>query len=923
MVRHWLAATEAFMGTITSGIGLVSGINTSQIIDQLMSIEQRPVNLLQTRIDTTNQQKLAYTDLSATLTSLRISAQTLAKPATFNARSASSSDQNVITATAATSAAKGSYQFQVARLVTAQQGISAGLSSTSDLVGAGSVTIEMGGGEVNSQTSLAQLNGGAGVRRGSFRITDRSGHTGVIDISGTLSLDDVVKKINTSLDVSVKAEIENNHLVLTDLSGQTANDLTVTDLGGGHAAQDLGIVGNSGGTEQITGADINTLGRATALAQINDGRGVRTAKGQPDFRITAGDGSTYDISMGGLKSVGDLLDAINKASGGAVTASVAAGSRGITLTDNSGGGGQLDVSALNGSNAAKDLGILGTASSNQLTGKDVVSSLDSVLLSSLRGGQGLSLGAISLTDRNGGNATVDLSNATSMSDVLDAINNAGLGIQASLKDSGNGIQLTDTTGGSGDLTISDVNSTTAAELGIAGTFDSATPNATGANLQRQWVSENTQLSTYNGGKGVSAGKFTITSSSGQATTIDTSISGITTIGDVIDQINKAGIGVTASINANGDGLLLSDTAAGAAKLTVADTSGRAAADLKIAGTAAATTIDGSFEKTFTFSATDTLQSAVDQINNAGFGAAAAIVNDGSGANPFRLSLTARNTGTAGRFVFDAGSTELGTRNLIDAQDAAVFYGSASGAQPLVVTSSSNHLAGVIPGVTLDLHGVSSSPVTVNITDNTDDVTKNLQSFVDTFNGLVDKIGTLTGFDSKTNTPGTLLGDSTVLQVQDEMYAMVQTVVSGLGGYKALYDVGITIVDGAKLSFDTDKFSSAYASDSNSVKQLFTTNTPGDSTHAALKGIAALMQDHINKLIDPVNGLITLENKTLDSRAQQFQDRITQLNAILAQKKTRLQTQFANMESALSQMQSQGQAISSLSGVSSTSSNKAA
>ena len=37
-----------------------------------------------------------------------------------------------------------------------------------------------------------------------------------------LTLDDAVKKINTSLDVSVRASISNNHLVLTDISGQTS-----------------------------------------------------------------------------------------------------------------------------------------------------------------------------------------------------------------------------------------------------------------------------------------------------------------------------------------------------------------------------------------------------------------------------------------------------------------------------------------------------------------------------------------------------------------------------------------------------------------------------------------------------------------------------------------------------------------------------
>jgi hypothetical protein len=49
---------------------------------------------------------------------------------------------------------------------------------------------------------LADLNGGKGVARGQFRITDRSGASTVIDASGAVTLDDVVKRSNTSSDVA-------------------------------------------------------------------------------------------------------------------------------------------------------------------------------------------------------------------------------------------------------------------------------------------------------------------------------------------------------------------------------------------------------------------------------------------------------------------------------------------------------------------------------------------------------------------------------------------------------------------------------------------------------------------------------------------------------------------------------------------------
>ena len=70
------------MGRITTGVGLISGINSGSIIDQLIQLESRPITQLQTRIDTANQHKLAFADLMTRLTSLNLNATALTKPAT-------------------------------------------------------------------------------------------------------------------------------------------------------------------------------------------------------------------------------------------------------------------------------------------------------------------------------------------------------------------------------------------------------------------------------------------------------------------------------------------------------------------------------------------------------------------------------------------------------------------------------------------------------------------------------------------------------------------------------------------------------------------------------------------------------------------------------------------------------------------------
>jgi flagellar hook-associated protein 2 len=978
------------MASVTTSTGLISGIDSSKIIEQLITLEKRPVTLLQGRVDTANTQKKAYEAILDKISSIRAKALDMQRPSTFQGAEAVSSNDDVLTATASNGATVGSYSFRVARLVTAQQTVSSGFSDfNTQKVGAGSLTVELGGGEVNTQTMLADLNGGKGVARGQFRITDRSGASTVVDASGAVTLDDVVKRINTSVDVRVKATVDGNKLVLTDASGSTAQNMIVQDLGTTTTAADLGIVTSAAGVGSgtITGTSIHKLSTDTSLAKLNDGLGVRrtTATAGTDIQVTTRDGGTYSINLANARTVGDVAKEFDQTTGGKVRVSINATGDGLVVTDTSTGGSAFSVTALNNSKAAADLGILAPAPGGAVVnGTGVLGEMNTVMLKTLSGGAGLTLGQMRITDRSGHVVTIDLSGAKTLQDVLDTINNTttgGFAVKAAVKDYGNGIQITDASGGAGDLVIEDVTAGTATNLGLNGTFSNTTPTAVGKNLQRQWVNENTLLSSLNGGKGVTPGKLKVTSSTGGVATIDMSLAGYTSLGQVIKAINdKTGaIGVTASLNDNGDGLLLTDTAAGANKLKVEDQTGTLAGDLNIRGQATGTTLDGSYEKTITITATDTLTEVTKKLTDAKAGVNAAVINDGSGASPYRLSITAQNSGLNGRVVFDSGTTNLGARTLVSAQDAAVLVGGSDGAAPLLVTGSSNSLSGVLPGVNIELHGVSDNPVQLNVTRTADDLVETVQTYVDGFNEVVDGLAELTKYDAQTNTRGLLMGDGTSQQVEQALYEGLAQVVNGTGKYRVLADVGITIGDGSMLEFDEDKFREAFADDPTAVQNLFaavdritetktttggilangvapdgtlinyvvtggttvtttTTNGPTvtdgttyqggtpttvggvttvtgavitqNKTTTVGRGFAYLIEKALTRITDPVDGYIPRNNKNIDEKVLGFRDRIESLNAIIDSKKTRLEKQFADMESTLAKLQSQQSAIAS-------------
>ena len=80
------------MGRISTGVGLVSGIDTKSIIDQLMTLESRPKTLLQSRVATATAQKNAYSGLLTQLQGLQTIGMALERPSTAGRRERAARD---------------------------------------------------------------------------------------------------------------------------------------------------------------------------------------------------------------------------------------------------------------------------------------------------------------------------------------------------------------------------------------------------------------------------------------------------------------------------------------------------------------------------------------------------------------------------------------------------------------------------------------------------------------------------------------------------------------------------------------------------------------------------------------------------------------------------------------------------------------
>lgn len=894
------------MGTITSGTGLISGLDTASIIDALMTIEAKPRNLLTAQVTKIDQVKAAWSTLSANLLALKNAAATFDETSSFETVRATSSNSNVLSVSAQSGALPATYQITPVRMTSNHQVVSAGLpDSDTTPVGAGTISIDLGHGQLNPTTELASLNGGTGVARGQIRITDRSGAAGIIDLTTATNLQDVLDAINNSTDISVTASVSGDRIVLADTSGSTASNLIVAEMSGGQTAADLGIL-DSVAANTLTGDDVVWITGTTALAGLNDGNGLRTAAGN-DVTFALADGTELSVDLSSATKISDVLSAINSATGngGKLVASVAPSGDGLTLVDSSVGGGTLTVSAVGASKAAADLGILGSDgdADGVITGKRVLAGLNSVLLRNLNGGAGVAAGSIAIQDRGTGSAVVNLSAAESVQDVLDAINAAaGVSVQAALNTSGNGLVLTDTSGQSlRNFVVAESGSTTAADLNIL--HDAADTTAASGHMELRYVSENTRLDDL----GVARGTFRITDSAGHSATVDLTQGDEETLADVITEINSRGIGVTASINAAGNGLMLTDTAGGASRLTVTETTSTTAADLGILGSDSNDdhVIDGARRIDLAVSAADTLDDVALAINNASSDLSASVIRDGAGVNPYRLVISSRTGGRAGQMILDTGATGLSFATMNRPQDALLFLGDPASAGSIAVSSSTNTITDLIDNVTLNIAGTSSTPVTVTVASSIDSVVSQLTTFAASFNTAVSQINTATAYDAENNVRGVLQGDYTANNLRTQLFNLVTSSISSApGSYSRLTQIGFSITnDGTQISFDEDKFRTAYARDAAGVKGLFT---------QATTGIGDRIETVLGNLTDTTDGTIQIQIDGLDLRREMLNDRIETLTALLTAKRARLQMQFNAMETALAQLQTQSSAISSLS-----------
>jgi flagellar hook-associated protein 2 len=152
-----------------------SSLDVNSIVTQLMELEKRPLTVLDTKEASYQAKISAYGTVKSSLASLQSAVQTLTQPNTFKTLGITSSDLTVVSGSANTEAAPGTYNVVVDQIAKAHAVRSNGAyASTSASFNTGTLSIKVGSGSAvniditGSNNSLSNIrnainNSGAGV----------------------------------------------------------------------------------------------------------------------------------------------------------------------------------------------------------------------------------------------------------------------------------------------------------------------------------------------------------------------------------------------------------------------------------------------------------------------------------------------------------------------------------------------------------------------------------------------------------------------------------------------------------------------------------------------------------------------------------------------------------------------------------------
>lgn len=302
---------------------------------------------------------------------------------------------------------------------------------------------------------------------------------------------------------------------------------------------------------------------------------------------------------------------------------------------------------------------------------------------------------------------------------------------------------------------------------------------------------------------------------------------------------------------------------------------------------------------------NTLQGVANQINASHVGVKAAVINDRSDPDrPFRLMISGDGVG-------DDNEIKYPTLYFLDGDQDIYFDKTREAKNGKVVIDgfefevNDNKVKDAIPGVTLDLRQQNPGhTVNLTITEDRKVVAGKVKGFVDSVNAVLGFIEQQNNLNEHSDTSATLGGDGMLRSVEMRLRALIQNPQYGTGKVTRLSQLGIEFQRNGTLKYSEEKFNKALASDPDGVQKFLSGN--GFST-----GFIPSLRREVSTLLDQAYGPVSNRKRSLQDRIKQMDDDIGRKERQLAVKEQGLRKKFADLETTVQRLKSQGGAVAAI------------
>jgi len=211
----------------------------------------------------------------------------------------------------------------------------------------------------------------------------------------------------------------------------------------------------------------------------------------------------------------------------------------------------------------------------------------------------------------------------------------------------------------------------------------------------------------------------------------------------------------------------------------------------------------------------TLEEVGQRINSAKVGVTATVITDSDGMK--RMVLTGDKSGTSNSFSLTTSVTASGDQPSLNSTDFDVTTPGLlrSDAQNgkmkidgIEILSSTNTFTTGVAGLTMT--AVKEGTTNISVQNDASKIVKAAQTFVDSYNAVVNEIKSKSGYDTSTKTAQALSGEATVRNILANLSSARTSVPGELASssIKTLSELGISIQQNGTLVLNSEKLANA-------------------------------------------------------------------------------------------------------------------